>query len=184
MERARKDQFKSRFDKYYSMLCNVAFGFITNKEDCEDIVQETFIAVWNKEKDVLPDKEFTAYMVSSVRNKCISFLRKNKLNTVSMEEVILTPDKLYMDETEKEKKDKQYQILDEALALLPHKCKEVFLMSKIKGMKYKEIARVEGISEKTVESQMCKAVRILREYVTTHPITIIVLSLISTYNEL
>lgn len=171
-ELARKRQFKNRFDKSYSFLCNVAYRFIQDRDECEDIVQETFIAVWNKGKDSLPEKEFMAYMVGSVRNNCISFLRKRKLNTVSMEEIVSSPIIMSVDDTDDERERILEDALEKALSTLPPKCKEVFLMSKLKGMKYREIAEATGTSEKTVENHMSKAIKTLREYAMTHPLFI------------
>ena len=71
----RKEIFKNRFQKHYPRLCNIAYGYVLNRDDSEDIVQELFINIWNKGKDDLSDKEFLAYMITSVRNSCISFLR-------------------------------------------------------------------------------------------------------------
>ena len=180
-ESERKRQFKIKFDKHYSLLCNVAYGFVPDKDDCEDIVQETFISVWDKEKDLLPEKEFASYMVSSVKNNCISFLRKRKLDTVSMEDPTLIPANLSHDDAEDEREMEKYNALEEALASLPQKCREVFLMSKLKGMKYKEIASATGISEKTVENHMGKAMKILREYVAANPLIIILIIKISIH---
>lgn len=64
------------------------------------------------------------------------------------------------------------EILEQALAVLPPKCKEVFLMAKLKGMKYREIAESLQISEKTVENQMTKAIRQLREFVSGTPLSL------------
>lgn len=61
------------------------------------------------------------------------------------------------------------EVLEEALATLPPKCKDIFLMAKLKGMKYREIAGELGISEKTVDNQMTKAVKLLRAYAAENP---------------
>lgn len=67
------------------------------------------------------------------------------------------------------------ELLSEALAVLPPKCKEIFLLSKLKGMKYKEIAELLSLSEKTVENQMGKAIKLLREFAATCSFTIAVI---------
>ena len=180
-EQMRKQAFKCKFDKHYSTLCRIAYGFIANKEECEDIVQETFIAVWNSKKDLLPEDEFAAYMTSSVKNNCITFIRKRRLDTVSIDDVILPPNMLQSDDVEKEWQNHKNNVLDEALSELPAKCKEVFLMNKIRGLRYREIAIVAGISEKTVENHMGKAIKILREYAKTHPLYMSLLTLISIH---
>ena len=85
MSADRKDIFKSRFQEHYSRLCCIAYGYVSDQDDAEDIVQELFISVWNKRLDGMPEKEFAAYMTTSVRNSCVSFLRKRRDDTVSID---------------------------------------------------------------------------------------------------
>lgn len=86
MKAYRKEIFKSRFQEHYPRLCCIACGYVSDKEDAEDIVQELFISVWNKGLDSLSDQEFAAYMTTAVRNSCISFLRKRRDDVVSIED--------------------------------------------------------------------------------------------------
>lgn len=183
MDLVRTNKFKRRFEEYYQILCRIAYGYIPDKDECEDIVQETFISVWNKEKDLLSEKEFVSYMITSVKNNCISHLRKQKFDTVSMEDSVQTAslqhlaDKDQHDPDEPSSEEKLHKIL----AILPPKCKEVFLMSKLYGMKYREIAEELNISEKTVENQMGKAIKTLREFVSGNPLSILIFILISIF---
>lgn len=175
MNTDRKERFKARFNEHYSRLCCIAYDYVADADDSEDIVQELFINIWDKGKDSLPDKEFAAYITTSVKNACISFLRKKCSYTVSIEDNqsagALIPDE---DSFDNDKKSPE-EILKEALSILPPKCKEVFLLSKLKGMKYKEIAQHLSISEKTVENQMGKAIKMLREFAATCSFTIAII---------
>lgn len=181
MDLIRTNKFKRRFKEYYQTLCNIAYGYIPDRDECEDIVQETFISVWNKEKDLLPEKEFLSYMVIAVKNNCISIIRKQRFDTVSLDDSEnstithhITDNSTHpSDDTDPEDK------LQQILSILPPKCKEVFLMSKLHGMKYREIAEELNISEKTVENQMGKALKTLREYIAGNPFLILVFILIT-----
>ena len=119
-----------------------------------------------KGKDSLPDKEFAAYMTTAVKNSCISFLRKRQGAFVPIDDyptaAIDQPDEIYDEAHEAQSPENLLQV---ALASLPPKCKEVFLLAKLKGMKYREIAEKLGLSEKTIENQMTRAIRLLRTYV-------------------
>ena len=157
MRADRKDIFKSRFQEHYSRLCRIAYGYVSDQDDAEDIVQELFISVWNKRLDDIPEKEFAAYMTTSVRNSCVSFLRKRKEDTVSID-----------DHPAPEEGKTLQDILDSALETLPPRCKDVFLLAKLQGLKYREIAEKLEVSEKTVENQMTKAIKLLRAYVAAH----------------
>lgn len=174
MKAHRKDIFKSRFQEHYSRLCHIAYGYVSDRDDAEDIVQELFISVWNKQLDAMPEKEFAAYLTTSVKNSCISFLRKRREDTVSIEDhsaaTSCMPDEV-TDTDEGEKSPEE--ILQSALATLPPKCKEIFLLSKLQGLKYREIAGKLSLSEKTVENQMTKAIKLLRVYVAEHSFLLI-----------
>ncbi len=173
-----KDRFKERFDTYYPMLCRIAFGYIPNPNECEDIVQECFIAVWNNGKHDLEEKEFLAYMLRAVKNNCISYLRKQKSTMVSLDDSLIHTihTEIMDEETDDESPDKK---LDRIIAVLPAKCKEIFLLSKLQGLKYQEIATKLNISIKTVENQMGKAMRLIREQLNTRMFTLVSLFLLT-----
>ena len=171
MEKERKERFKTRFLTHYPRLCRIAYGYVSDSDDAEDIVQELFIHVWDKDKDSLTDSEFAAYMTVAVKHRCINFLRKRQEDTVSIEENPGVASSLSDDEPEDESSTEKK--LQAALATLPPKCRNIFLLAKLKGMKYKEIAEQLAVSEKTVENQMSKAISVLRAYAATcHPMLI------------
>ena len=68
METTRKERFEARFKQHYSRLCNIALNNVADRDDCEDLVQELFINVWNKGKDAMPEKDFALYMTTSIKN--------------------------------------------------------------------------------------------------------------------
>lgn len=174
MNTDRKEIFKSRFNEHYTRLCSLAYEYVSDADDSEDIVQELFITIWNKGKDALPDKEFAAYITTAVKNACISFLRKKDSCVMSIEENPSAGACLWDEEAMDDEKKTPEEILKEALSVLPPKCKEIFLLSKLKGMKYKEIAQMLSLSEKTVENQMGKAIKLLREFAATYIVTVVV----------
>ena len=167
MKANRKDIFKSRFQEHYSRLCHIAYGYVSDADDAEDIVQELFINVWNKQLDDMPEKEFAAYLTTSVKNSCISFLRKRREDTVSIDDHPASASCLPDDVPEEGERSPE-DLLQAALATLPPKCKEIFLLAKLQGLKYREIAGKLAVSEKTVENQMTKAIKLLRVYVAAH----------------
>lgn len=163
----RKEDFKIRFQKYYPRLCSIAYGYVSSHDDSEDIVQELFINVWSKGKDTLPEKEFIAYMTVAVRNSCISFLRKKQDDIISLEDHHIESndgEDIFYDCDESEGAKSPEEHLKAALSILPDKCREVFLMAKQRGMKYREIAKELDLSEKTVENHITKAMKLLRAY--------------------
>ncbi len=86
MRTDRKELFRVRFEQHYPRLCSIAYGYVSDYDESEDIVQELFIHIWDKGKDCLPEQELTAYLTTAVKNRCISFLRRKKEDTVSIED--------------------------------------------------------------------------------------------------
>lgn len=89
MSTDRKELFKVRFERHYPKLCSIAYGYVADRDDSEDIVQETFIHIWDKGKDEMSEQDFVAYLTTAVKNRCISFLRRKKDNTVSIDDLPL-----------------------------------------------------------------------------------------------
>lgn len=177
MNANRKEQFKIRFETHYPRLCQIAFGYVACREDAEDIVQELFVGIWNREADLMPEKDFAAYITTAVKNSCISFLRKKQDSTVSIDDHPAAASTL-PDEEHDPSAPSPEELLNEALSQLPPKCREIFLMAKQKGMKYKEIAAALELSEKTIENQMTKAIKLLREFVSRHGAVLLVVAVI------
>ena len=185
MKNDRKEIFKVRFQKHYPRLCNIAYGYVSDRDDSEDIVQDIFIQIWNKGKDTLPEQEFVAYITTSVKNSCISFLRKKQHHTISLEEnpsvANSMPEEIPIEGPENKSPEEHLQA---ALATLPPKCKDIFLMAKLRQMKYRDIANELNLSEKTIENQMTKAIRLFRTYVAENSVfLILVIAIVLTLIE-
>jgi RNA polymerase sigma-70 factor (family 1) len=157
--------FQETFYKHYEPLCKYAFTIVKEPHSCEDIVQETFLRVWEKKQNLIGSEELTWYMYTAIRNNCLSFIEKKQktvLGDFNGQEIIDTPGERPSPTT----KEKDYDtLLKEALTNLPPKCREVFVLSRVSNLTYKQIGDSLGISIKTVENQMGKALKILRAYI-------------------
>jgi RNA polymerase sigma-70 factor (ECF subfamily) len=151
------------FKQYYGLLCRTAVRFTKNTEAAEDLVQEVFCKIWQN-RDVLEvTTSYKAYLVRSVTNQSLNYLEKQKRlvlteDTSPYEEAFSA--NTTMDLLEGSEMEVKVQ---QALAMLPPQCRLVFEMSRFEELTYKEIAESLQISPKTVENQMGKALRILRE---------------------
>jgi RNA polymerase sigma-70 factor (ECF subfamily) len=158
-------QFQVVFRTYYNLLCNYAFTFTKDADASEDLVQDLFIKIWEQRRGLLKEGSIRYYLFTAVRNNCITWLRREKRSaTVQLtgyETISATTD--YPDELMDEEKDEKL-LLEQAIAQLPPKCKEIFLLSRFGKLSYKEIATDLDISPKTVENQLGKAFKILRAF--------------------
>ncbi|WP_207515772.1 RNA polymerase sigma-70 factor [Longitalea luteola] len=158
-------RFQETFYKYYEPLCKYAFTIVKEPHSCEDIVQETFLRVWEKKQNLIGSEELTWYLYTAVRNNCLSFQEKKQktiLGEFNTPDGIETPIERPVPATHETDFD---TLLKHALGHLPPKCREVFVLSRVSNLTYKQISDSLGISIKTVENQMGKALRILRAYI-------------------
>ena len=163
--------FSKLYVSYYVRLVRFACLYVGAMGVAENIVQDFFLYLWER-KEILPElQQPDAYLFSAVKHRCLNFLRSQlsivdrrqplsdimeqefKLKLYSLQ--LLDDSQMSIDEVEKQ--------ICRAIDSLPERCREIFVMSKLKGMKYREIAESLGISQNTVEGQMAIALRKLRE---------------------
>lgn len=157
--------FQQLFHEEYPKLCRYALTYLHDTHTAEDVVQDTFIKIWEQKRDLITTDTIRFYLITAVRNNCISYLRKQKSqNTRYTEETPEPePEASFSDTQLREMESDQARQLAEALNQLPPKCREVFLLVKLHGMSYKQAAESLDISVKTVENQMGKAIKTFRE---------------------
>jgi RNA polymerase sigma-70 factor (ECF subfamily) len=136
----------------------------------EDVVQDTFIKIWEQKRELILSPEVRYYLITAVKNNCISALRKqNTRNEVFTDIAPETEPEPFVTATQhKEQQNDEKRRINQALQQLPPKCKEVFLLVKLYGMTYKQAAATLEISVKTVENQMGKAIKTLKDFAGKH----------------
>lgn len=132
-----------------------ALRIVNDAEDARDIVSESFLKAWQTIEAGTEIENFKSYMYNSVRNECISFLRRRR-ETVEIENIGDVDDEI-VDTSERD------AAIWRAIENLPERCREVFLLSKRDGLSQEEIAEELDISIKTVKNQMTKAYSRLRD---------------------
>jgi len=157
--------FKALFAQEYSKLCRYALTFLHDTHQAEDVVQETFIKIWERKPELIGSPDIRFYLVTAVRNNCISALRKLKTQQTQFTEETPEPEPEPFVTATQQYQDASEQSIRIATALdkLPPKCREVFLLVKMQGLSYKQAAEALEISVKTVENQMGKAIKVLRD---------------------
>lgn len=146
--------FQLLFRNYYRPLCLYALHYINNVDDVEDVVQDCFVRLL--EASVEP-RNVRAWLYAAVRNRCIDLLRQSSHSV----EPLAVGQETATDEEQQERSLREARLW-EAIDALPARCREVFLLSKRDGLTYAQIAQRLGLSEKTVEHQVSKALKRLR----------------------
>ena len=153
---------ESLFREHFTGLCQFAIGYIRDDEAAKEIVQDAFVNLWEKRHTIDLSKPVKSYLSTSVRNKCLNYLRDHKkfssgllaLENLSNDAMFDQPDQLV-------ESDLRGQIIL-AIDELPKKCREIFKMSRYHNLKYQQIADHLQISVKTVETQISKALQHMR----------------------
>ena len=143
------------FRYYYRPLCLYALHYIKEVDTVEDIVQDCFVRLL-EHQPIANDK---AWLYAAVRNACIDRISHDNPLITCVEPYDL--EGTITDEEAAERSLHEAEFWT-AIDSLPEKCRRIFLLSKRDGRKYREIAELLNISEKTVEHQVSKALRILR----------------------
>jgi RNA polymerase sigma-70 factor (family 1) len=152
------------FRRHYADLCRTANRIVKDESQAEDVVQELFFSLWNK-KEGLP-QNLTAvggYLHRSARNRSLNYLRDQKRIPIDDGEI---PENIPTDSLPSDglTQDDLRQRINGAIDQLPERCRLVFIMSKLEDMSQREIADSLDISTKTVENQMTRAYRFLRQW--------------------
>jgi RNA polymerase sigma-70 factor (ECF subfamily) len=149
-------------------LCAYAERVTGNSKVAEDIVQDLFITLWLKNKNINISTSLKNYLFTSVKNRSIDYLKREKtkskriLNLRQTTEPVENLSVLWMAEAELEK------LVEFCLEKLPPRCREIFKLSRFYGYKNHEIADKLGISKRTVELQISNALKSLRIHLKPH----------------
>ena len=154
----KNNGLKLLFKRYYKPLCVFAIKYVDDLDLSEDLVQEIFIKIWQK-NDFSSSTNLSAYLFTAVKNSCIDYLRKeHPLYVTVFEEPMVIED--YYTEVEIVERNRK---LMKAVGNLPEKTREVFKAVVFYNMKYKEVAEEMDVSVNTVKSNLGRAYRQLRE---------------------
>ncbi len=162
IKKGNRKSFEKLFKDYYNDLFAYTSVFIENKELAEEIVLDVFTNLWVNRKKITIYGDLKPYLLKAVKNRAISALRMKKNNFLGDEFLSnyaseCNPEKKIITKEEKTK-------ITNALQLIPPRSREVFVLHRFEGLKYKEIAELLGISQNTVENHIVKAMKILRNY--------------------
>jgi RNA polymerase sigma-70 factor (ECF subfamily) len=165
LERLRQGDetaFDAIFRAWYPSLVRSAESIVRSRAVAEEVVQDVMLELWRRRESLARDSSPQAYLFQSTRNRALNHVRHERVERMGEPDAVgpaavsaSAPAQLIEEEIE--------VALRNAVAALPARCREVFELSRTHGLRYAEIATVLGISVKTVEAQMGKALRILRE---------------------
>lgn len=157
------------FDRHYPLLLADIYRLIPDESTCQDLAQELFVDLWNKRESLDIHTSLRAYLRRSAVNKSLNYIKANRrIQFDDTEDLGYLPDTSALDTQKRESQDTLEDALHAAIDGLPEKCRVVFNLSRFEQLSHREIAEKLGISVKTIENQITKAMKMLRDAMNNH----------------
>ena len=154
--------YETIFRQWYAPLVATTAALLRDRGPAEEVVQDVLLELWRRRESLQFETSLRAYLFQASRNRALNYIRRQRVEARGESTIVAgmpTPEA-----ADSEAREAELNIaIQSAIAGLPDRCREVFELSRIQGMKYSEIATELGISVKTVEAQMGKALRVMRE---------------------
>jgi len=154
--------FEETFNLLFDDLCDYAFTYLKDRERARDAVQYIFLKWWEKRESIEINQNVKSYLYTAVCNHCLNSIRDGKVRNARManfsknlvEEVPFVDSIVYQEVN---------TLINQTIHSLPKQCQLIFCMSRFDNLTYQQISDKLGVSPKTVEAQITKALKILRD---------------------
>lgn len=153
--------FEQLFRQYYAPLVVYAGKYVTSQDVAKEIVQDFFVKLYEKRNTLSIDVSVKSYLYRSIYNCCINYINQRNLQDKHLKNIDLEKNEEDNLEDEIDSVELQYKIY-EIIEGLPTKCRRIFKMNRLEGFKNEEIASQLNLSKRTVETQISKALKVLR----------------------
>lgn len=162
LKRGEHDALSELYNRYWGVLYIQAHKMLQNEDEAQDVVQEVFISLWSSLQVLKINSSLSAYLFASVRNKVLNLIRNNKVRNDYIDLFALYLDDRQNTTIELLEEKELLIAIEEIIAGLPPKMREVFELSRKGNFSYKQIADKLDISENTVKKQVNNALGILK----------------------
>jgi len=162
--------FTQFFNNYQGRFTHFAYSYVGDKMAAEDIVLESLMSYWENRSTIRPDSNTCAYVLAIVKNRCLNFLNHKRIRQ-NAEAYLLKTEEWELDlhinsleafEPEQVFSKEIQQIVDDTLNKLPEQTRLIFVKSRYENYSHKQIAEEMGLSTKSVEFHITKALKVLR----------------------
>lgn len=163
-----KNSFKLIFNNFYHQLCHLSIHYLEDEDEAKGVVQEAFVKLWEIRYELNPDSNLRNFLFTLVKNNCLNTLKRRQI-LLKHHEKIRWMEMHYQYESLARLSDDYLEFnelkekIELAIQKLPEHCRIVFEMSRFEDLKNREIAEKLGVTQKTVEAHLTKALKILRK---------------------
>lgn len=155
--------FTELYNRYWDKAFAVAMHRVADEDIAVEIVQDIFVSLWQRRTQLQIKNGVATYLSAAIKYKVINHLASQYRKEQHLTNMVQSAPQAIDSTNDWLDAKELYQLLEEAIGKLPPKCKLVFLMSREENKTYAEIAEELGISEKTVEAHLSKALGTLRQ---------------------
>jgi RNA polymerase sigma-70 factor (ECF subfamily) len=162
-----RNSFRDIFHNNYQPLCHLSLHYLQDEDEAKGVVQDAFMKLWEMRDDLEVSSNIRNFLFTIVKNNCLNILKRRQI-LLKHHEKIRWMEMHYQYESLSKMSDNYLEIQEleekiaEAVRNLPEHCRIVFEMSRFEDLKNREIAEKLGITQKTVEAHLTKALKILR----------------------
>lgn len=161
------DSFELLYHRYMRKLYYFSFNYLKIKEEAEEIVQTVFINLWEHRKSLDDSLSIKSYLYKSTTNAVYNQLKRNALRNKWVEQKLLKPEPASNETFEQIYYHDLEQTIDQIIAKLPPQQRKIYILSRIEGLSYEEISKQLDLSVRTVENQMYRALKVIKEQLAT-----------------
>lgn len=155
--------FRELFQRYYQILLATAINLLTDVNLAKDVVQDVFLQLWKKRESLNIQSSVKAYLQRAVINKALNQIKARK--RITDEKPLVTMEASFHSAHDNLNAQDLNKAIEKALDTLPERCRLIFVLRRMEGYSHKEIAEMLDISTKTIENQITKALKVLKEAV-------------------
>ncbi|AYL94612.1 RNA polymerase sigma-70 factor [Mucilaginibacter celer] len=172
-----RDAFTELYNRYWDKTFAVAYHRLDDELEAEEVVQEVFLSLWQRRRELKLNYTLATYLSVAVKYRVINHLDRQYRREQHLDELSFCFDETQDSTTQWLEEKELRERIEQGISQLPEKCRIVFLLSRDENKTYAEIAAELGISQKTVEAHMSKALSSLRQSLgVSVPVLILLLS--------
>ncbi|MDP3434699.1 MAG: RNA polymerase sigma-70 factor [Bacteroidota bacterium] len=166
LRKGDKKAYEAVYNEFFGVLYHLCLNYLHDEKVAEELVQDTFMKLWEIRETLNDQINIRNFLYTITKNNCLNYLRNQKISLKHQENMKYLEMQFNYEALEKLGNYLQFEELrnkiDEAISKLPAEVIETFKLSRFEELSYREIAEQQGISIKTVEARISKALRILR----------------------
>ncbi|MHA7111846.1 RNA polymerase sigma-70 factor [Sunxiuqinia elliptica] len=168
LSKDQKSSFREVYDKYYQPLCHLSKYYLGDTAEAKGVVQEAFVKLWEVRSEIDQDSNLKNFLFTLVKNNSLNILKRRQIllkhhEQIKWMEIHYQYESLMKVSGSYLEFEELKENIDRAIENLPEHCRAVFKMSRFEDLKNKEIAAKLGVTLKTVEAHLTKALKILRK---------------------